>query len=173
MRSNRRVGLGLSAITLLIGVLAGSSALAAGPPAGIAVTVTNTPLPVTLTNAATQYPRTPVVFCLGTFNCPGQASSYQVPLGQRLVIETISYTITTCDPESFDAVTIVAGTVPLTVAASRANGEASIVNLRVVVEPDQLVFRESGNGVGRCDPLTSRLWLSGYLVSVNSPSLAP
>jgi len=47
----------------------------------------------------------------------------------------------------------------------------TIQNVRIVVDHDQTV-RSSGGSVGDCNGNVS-LWLSGYLVSVDSPSLAP
>jgi hypothetical protein len=189
MRSNLRVGLGLSAITLVISVLAGSSALGAGPPPpGFTVSVTNTPLPVTVTNATTnqsvtitnpasnpvktsidQYPRTPIAI-----NGFSPLSGYTVPSDQRLVIETISLSISGCSQGSARSETIKAGSAFVTVVATVGSFfvGSSIQNVRIVVDHDQTVQDNSGTGTGSCAD-SPNLWLNGYLVSVNSPSLAP
>jgi hypothetical protein len=151
----------------------GQSVLGAGPPTGLAVSVVNTPLPVSVTNVSTQYPRTPVAFCLGSSNCPGLPQYYPVPSDQRLVIETISFSMGGCQPAAVVSASILAGTVP-TVAAGPATLWTSVVNVRVVVDHDQKVAINGGGFMGGgCDVSTQNLWVSGYLVSVNSPSFAP
>jgi hypothetical protein len=119
-----------------------------------------------------QYPRTPFAACL-----IAQSSCYDtftVPSDQRLVIETVTYSVR-CNPGEQGLATLALGPVRLTLVAT-AGPEALgsvIQNVRVVVDHDQLVYLAMGGGAGSCSFSSQQLYVAGYLVSVNSPSLAP
>jgi hypothetical protein len=97
MKDNLRFTAGLGAAVLAVSVLAGSSALGAGPPSGLSVTVTNTPLAATVANSTDiakaqgiQHPFQALVDCSKTVSngfatfCDG---SFTAPANQRLVVE--------------------------------------------------------------------------------------
>jgi hypothetical protein len=134
--------------------------------------VTNTPLPVSVTNVSTQYSRTPVAICMSIACTPGY---YTVPSDQRLVIETISYGATGCPPGLGVAMDLVVGAGHLLLTANNSSSATDFVstvqNVRVVVDHDQTLSPVAGEVQG-CTG-AAQLWLYGYLVGVNSPSLAP
>ena len=193
----------LAILVAVMTTLAAPTTYAADPPPGPTVTVVNTPLPVTVqgqttpipvsvtnssinsnvtvTNPATNpvktsidaFPRTPFATCLlFPAGCP--ISVFNVPSDQRLVIETVSLSIT-CSPGMEFHMVLRLGPVQLVLpVVGDPDAVGSIIqNVRVVVDHDQQVAIGSSGGQGGCAPETTSVSLAGYLISVNSPSLAP
>jgi len=187
----------LAAAVFALVVEAGTaSAASPAPPVTVAnpslnVNVTNNPLPVSVTNATTnqnvtvtnaatnpvktsidRYPRTPYGDCIQYGESPTTVCplSYTVPSDKRLVIETVSYA-GNCSAGAQEFLHLLLGPVALSFVGT---GIFSIVhNVRVVVDHDQVVGVNRSGSVGDCDPTRQELYLAGYLVSVDSPSLAP
>ena len=189
-----------SLLAAVLGVFAVPTSYADKP---MPVTVTNTPLPVTLqgqttpipvsvtnpggganvtvTNPVTnpvktsidQYPRMPV-----RINAAA-TSPYTVPDGSRLVVETIAVAAQ-CASTTPVAVGIlfINGTnaleFPLSIAFSGVDNRnfSGIASMRVVLGPSEtLVVSQDCSGTPPVTNFASNAF--GYLVSVNSPSLAP
>jgi len=189
----------MKAILTAIALTVGGAAWAA--PAPVSVNVTNTPLPVSVTNGTTNqnvtvtnsatnpvktadaFVRTPVRFRCG--NGPG--ACYTVPDGFRLVVETASLSIQ-CPvgdtgatgglrlnhmiaPGSFDIFSL-----DLALQAQGVGGNFSFFtasqSVRFALDPGDQVATNSF-----CTPdsndMDVKALVLGYLVSVNSPSLAP
>ena len=165
------------------------------------VTVTNTPsqpVPVTVTNPSSgsanvivtnpatnavitrdAYPRTPVNLTLSS------GVEYSVPNDQHFVIETVS-ALVLCGSGSAelsgDAVAAVAvfdlpepqpvSQIRLPLVRSTASTFVALQNVRVTAMAGNIV---NGFGSGTCTigPSSFIMWVAGYLVSVDSPSLAP
>jgi hypothetical protein len=142
------------------------------------------PVPVIVINPATnpvktsidQYPRTPVAVDLAG---DAQSESYTVPDGSRFVIETVTLTSNCKDlpTTTLGKVAINNGDngllfIPLQLVSTFAGNEyAATVSVRLVASPNSTVRFE---GVS-CDVSRASIFASlyGYLISVNSPSLAP
>jgi hypothetical protein len=182
----------------LIAIAAVPTGSAAGPTSA-PVTVVNTPsqpVPVTVTNPSSgsanvtitntatnpvktwvdQYPRTPVAV---TLKGGQQSNSYNVPDGSKLVIETVSI-ISSCREAPTETLARLAVSaedvfelfIPLQLVSTFASNEyAATSNVRVVAPNSAAV---SFQGVG-CSVSSASVFASlfGYLISVNSPSLAP
>jgi hypothetical protein len=179
---SNRIRFGLSAIPLVLSVLASSSAPAAGPTPGLNVTVTNTPLPVTTTEA---FVRTPVIFKVDSLGTP--SSAYTVPAGFRLVVESVSL-IVQCPPpfntQGFGGFLLqhnlgngLAKTFEFALALQNQSTDPSQAtwvasqSVRFTLDPTDLLYTNVNclnNGAGGAFGT-----VLGYLVSVNSPSLAP
>jgi len=181
-----------------MGTVAAATAYADKP---APVTVTNTPLPVTITNPTTggganvtvtnpatnpvktsidQYPRTPVTAILTSDQFSTQTNSYKVLDGSRFIIETVTL-ISKCNnlpTFTHGSLQINNGNdggvfIPLQLTGTFAGNEYSAtVNVRVVAPPAAAV-RVDGVGCGVNEGPFTFANVFGYLVSVNSPSLAP
>ena len=157
------------------------------------VNVTNTPLPVTVTNATTNqnvtvtnsasnplktaeaFSRQPVrLFANGT-NVTADLN-YVVPAGFRLIVETVSASASCVAPGALamGALSIFANSNPTWLLFQRETGQmlAATQSFRMLLEPGEKLTSFFG-----CDPGNASdsfgVQAFGYLVSVNSPSLAP
>src|SRR5262249_43122020 len=159
------------------------------------VNVTNTPLPVTGTvSGAVTITNQPNVFVTNSVANPvptkdaykrtpfttqvKENSNFEVPVGVRLVLETISAGVQcqTGASGAFATATVVSSGVAVgrvTVPLTRGLDFDGTLSARIVLEPGERFVSESGIGCIGAVTLTRNFWLFGYLISVDSPSLAP
>lgn len=143
------------------------------------VTIVNTPLPVTASSPLPVTTSSPIPVQDAFARTPAAIRSfpYTVPAGYRLVIETISLATSCSLVPASSAAVVVDGTaalqfsLPMSLAGAAGNSFAATVSARLVLGPGQSVSLTAGcNGASA---VVAAPGIYGYLLSVDSPSLAP
>jgi hypothetical protein len=126
-------------------------------------------------NVADAYPRTPVKIEVQTFD------NYEVPAGSRLVVETLSFYVNcplaaTIATGFLDSFTVNVPRYPFSLqlfSTDELKRFGVTQSVRIVLGPGDKLRGESTCGSVSANPSFSAMTAFGYLVSVNSPSLAP